>query len=324
METDVMQATPAPVAQQPPEIAPVLLAQREWLNLDRAHSYLAGRLRARTPLGAAEYLELKVAYPPAEYKERLRIAISVCDLYRRLFARQSAASQSPLYSLPREQEFYILVDRHLFSLGGDVAAMIRRDLRLPCITVKNMQEHTWLEGQFDFQRIETVYKVAQVLSHRTGAGGRGWQALSLMFGLDCPPPAPPLCAVGWQLFSYACAVDDSPLRWLPMAFHVTNYSTQSIFLDLPPGAGFGYEWTGENVAKLLLHRRRAGEILASVTACDEWLMEAPRERIARVVEHWNKASAVEAQSPYAGFIGQEGQMYHVPGMGALYQQMERQ
>lgn len=310
---------------QPHDLAPALFADRGLLNLDRAHTYLAGRLRARTPPGAAEYLELKIYYAPGAYDARLKTAISTCDLYRTLFPRQFEASQAAPYSLAREQEFYTLADRHLFPLG-DVEGMIRRDpsFYLPGIPVESMQMHTWLEGQFDFRRIETVYKLAQVLSHRTGAGGAGWRALSLMFGLECPAPAPPLAAVGWQLFSYACAVEDTPLRYFPSAFHVTNYKTESVYLDLPPGASFGFEWTGEDVAKLLVHRRRAEQVLAAVYRCDEWLDEAPRGRIARAVELWNKAAEVEAQSGYSGVLVGDGAPLYVPEMRGMYRQMEGQ
>lgn len=316
----------AELATHQTDIVPRLLASRELLNLDRARAYLAGRLRARTTLGAAEYLELKVAYPPAEYEERLKVAIAVCDLYRELFSFQYTASQSPLYSLQREQEFYVLADRHIFPLGGDVAEMIRREpcFFMPVITVKSMQEHDWRQGRFDFHKIGTAYKLAQVLSERawTLTGGAGWQTLVRLYGLDCAAPAPPLCGVGWQLFTYACAVEESSLRYLPAAFHVTNHSTQSVYLDIPQGAGFGFEWTGENVVQLLLHRRRAGEVLASVMACDEWLNDAPRERITRAVELWNKAAEIEAQSPYPNLLGAEGELFYVPEMGGLYAQME--
>ena len=306
---------------QTASLAPALLARRELLSLDHALGFLAGRLRARTPLGAAEYLELN-AFSREAYDERLKIAISVCDIYRDFFPRHYAASQSPIFSLRREQEFYVLCDRHLLPLGSDVEAEIARDLSflLPCIPVRSVQTHTWAEGAFDLARIETVYKVAHVLSTR--AGSDGWRRLAQMFALGDQLPAPPLGAVGWQLFAYACSVEESPLRFLPLAFEVSCYRTGNVYLDLPPGGSMGVEWSHRNVSQLFIARQRAGQIGACVAACDEWLSDAPRERIGRAVELWNRASEIEAQSGFAGVLVEDGQAIYVPELRGLYVQME--
>jgi hypothetical protein len=304
------------------DLGPALLADRALLNFERAQGYLAGRLRARTPLGAAEYLEMKALWPDGTYEKRLEVAVSVCDLYRLMFPRQYAASQAPLYSLAREQELYVLVNRHLFPLG-DVEEAIREmpTFFMPGITVKSMQEHDWRQGAFDFRKIGTACQLAQVLSGRawTLTGGYGWGAFAALHGLDCPAPAP-LCAVGWELFRYACATEGTELRWLPAAFHLTDYSTGSVYLDVPGGT-FGLEWTPENVGKLLMARRRAGEVLAAVAAVEEWLDEAPRERIARAVELWNRAAQVEAQSQHPALLAGPGVYFHVPEMTELAARM---
>lgn len=309
-------------SQEQHSLAPAILARREMLNLDRALTYLAGRLRARTPLGAAEYLLGLASFSREAYDERIKIAVAVCSLYRDLFARQYADSQSPLFSLQREQEFYLLCDRHMFPLG-DVEAEIAQSpsFFLPCIPLRGSQEHTWAPGCFDLAKIETVYKVAQVLSTR--AGSDGWQRLARMCDLDSEAvPRPPLGAVGWRLFEYGCGIEDSPLRYLPAAFHLTNYSTGNVYLDLPPGAQMGFEWSRQKVGELFMARRAAGQIMACVLACDEWLDTAPRERITRVVELWNRASEIEAQEGFAGVVAGEGQFMYLPEIMAMYPQME--
>lgn len=316
------------LATQHTDLGPVLLERRELLNLDRATKYLAGRLRARTPMGAAEYLEMKSRWPAGTYEQRLEVAVSVCDLYRECFPRQYAASQSPLYSLAREQEFYILVDRHLFPLG-DVEDAIRKapTFFLPGITVKSMQVHDWRQGKFDFRKIGTACQLAQVLSGRawTITGGYGWRDFARMHGLeDYPAPAPPLCAVGWQLFKYSCSVSGSPLRFLPVAFELTNYSTGSVYLD-KPGGTFGFEWSKESMGKLFMHRQEACGVLASVNECEEWLNEAPRLNIGVALGLWNTAAEVEAQSPHPDLLGPLGErdLYFVlPETDALFTQME--
>jgi hypothetical protein len=44
-----------------------LLANREMISLDRARTYLATRVRVRTPLGAAEFLEARSPRSMAGY-----------------------------------------------------------------------------------------------------------------------------------------------------------------------------------------------------------------------------------------------------------------
>lgn len=313
------------LATQHTDLAPALLERRELLNLERARMCLAGRLRARTPMGAAEYLEMKSRWPEGTYEQRLEVAVSVCDLYRECFPRQYAASQTPLYSLAREQEFYCLVDRHLFPLG-DVEEAIRKapTFFMPGITVKSMQVHDWRQGRFDFKRIGTACRLAQVLSGRawTVTGGYGWRDFARMHGLeDYRAAAPPLCAVGWQIFKYSCSVSDSPLRYFPLAFELTNYSTGSVYLDAPGGT-FGLEWTRENVGKLFVARRLAGEVLAAVAACEEWFDEAPRLHLGAALAMWNTAAEVEAQSPHPNLLGEPDQLFYVPEMRELYAQME--
>jgi hypothetical protein len=310
------------------DLAPALLADRSLLDLDRATKYLAGRLRARTPMGAAEYLEMNALWSRDTYEERLDVAVRVCDLYRTLFPRQYAASQAPLYSLAREQEFYVLVNRHLFPLG-DVEDAIRKapTFFMPGITVESMQAHDWRQGAFDFRRIGTACQLAQVLSGRawTLTGGYGWREFAALHDLgpelSALRPAPPLCAVGWQLFKYSCAVSGSALQYLPLAFELTNYSTGSVYLDVPGGT-FGLEWTGQNVAKLLVARQRASEVLAAVAACEEWLDAAPRLHVGTAVAMWNAAAEIEAQSPHPDTVGPDGEFFVIPELPELYAQME--
>lgn len=316
------------LATQPADLAHALLDRRELLNLTRARLYLAGRLRARTPYGAAEFLQMKLAidsgiWPPELYEKRLEVAVQVCDLYRHAFPRQYAASQAPPYSLRREQEFYVLANRHLFPLGPVVEA-IRKDpsFFLPCITVKSMQPHDWRQGRFDFGKIGTACQLAQVLSGRawTLAGGFGWREFALPHGLDCPAPAPGLDPVGWQLFSYACATEETPLRWLPAVFHLTSYQTGSVFLDKPDG--MIVEWEPHKVGQLLLARRRAEEVLAAVATCEEWLDENPRERVARAVELWNRAAGIAAEAPAEATQYEPDLWRYLPETRGMFAQME--
>lgn len=295
------------------DAAAAVLADRRLLRLEPARLLLAGRARMRTPMGAAERLTMRAKFGGADgHEQRLKLAAECCRLYRELFPREYAASQAPHFSIQREHEFYRLVNNKLFPLcvaydderrASEIGALIDHDPRffLPAIPITGTQQHDWVNGCCGFANIQTVFKLALALIRHEGP--RGWDALCVFLGVPHdPPPAPPLAAVGWTLFKYSCEVEESPLRFLPLAFELVTYKTGCVWLDVPPGLTHLslLDWTGENIARLLIHRHRGEEINAQVLALDAWLDEDPPARIRRAVELWNNAAAVEAASPYAG------------------------
>jgi hypothetical protein len=284
-----------------------LLANRELLSLDRARVYLGSRARVRTPLGASEFLGVCASHDRETYDKRVRIALDCLELYRILFPEEYARSHTPLFSTQREHEFYRLVHRHLFPLllseDVDIETHLQREPNffLPFIPMRGTQRHIWAGGCFHFQQIETVFKVAQVLSWMTGAGGRGWMALKMYFGLHgIPEPAPPLAAVGWSLFVYSCSVEGAPLSYLPLAFHMISYRTGNPWLDLPQIGYVGFEWSGEKIAELVAAQEQADEINAKIAELDKWLDADPVPRIGRIVELWNSAARAAELSGFAG------------------------
>ena len=272
-------------ALQKENIALQLLAMPELLSLEHATSYLVGRVRVRTPLGAAEYFQIQTfeRSGPRTWHARIQVVLAVCNLYREMFPVQYQASQSPPFSIQREHEFYRLVNEKLFPL--DVSDLDREPMFFwPSIPIRGNQQHDWVNGCCPFDQIQTVFKLALVLSGRKPGG---WRLLGLQ-----EEPAPPLGRVAWSLFVYACAVDETPLRWLPLAFDMTCYATGNVWLDAPPGAFFALDWSGEHVAKLLLARMQADDINHKVLALNRWLVEDPA-RIHMAVELWNEAAREE-------------------------------
>ncbi len=88
--------------------------------------------------------------------------VEVMDIYREMFPREYAASQSAPYSTAREQEFYRLVAQKLFPL--DLEEMEGEpEYFLPGIQIKNLQLHDWMNGCCPFERIEVVFKLAIIL-----------------------------------------------------------------------------------------------------------------------------------------------------------------
>jgi hypothetical protein len=323
-----MQQPPAATTTAPP-VEEILLGNRELLNLQHARIFLATRARVRTPLGATEFLTQTDMHGRETYDKRVRLALDCCGLYRDFFPDEYARSAAPPFSTRREHEFYRHVNRDLFPLvlngGVELETEIRREPQffLPFIPVRGVQRHVWAGGCFDFQEIETGFQVAQVLSWMTGAGGRGWHALSLLYGLgDCPPPlAPSYGGVAWTLFVYSCSVEETPMKYLPLAFHMISYRTENMWLDLPQIGACGFEWSHEEVSKLARLWKGAEEINRRLAVFNAWLDEDPKPRIARAVELWNMSLQAEQATGFGGVRTEYGQFFRATLDGAALRQI---
>jgi hypothetical protein len=294
------------------DIQPVpdyLLAHRDALSLERASRYLVGRVRTQTPLGAAEFLDCMRAGAQVSYGKRVSIAMNCMEIYREAFPEEYRRSSAPFFSLQREHELYRLVHAKLFPLvvseQVDIITLLEKDPKfcLPFIPVRGLQPHCWEGGEFDFWKIELCYRIAQVLSHNTGAGGPGWHALSTAYGLSsAPAPAPPLACVGWDLFVHSCQVDGSPLQYLPLAFNLISYRTGNPWLDIPPIGYMAFEWSTVEVAKLAVQQQNAETMGVAIKTLDRWLEDDPKARITRVVELWNEAARKEEEWGFGGML----------------------
>jgi len=283
-------------------------------TLEASRMYLATRARARTPLGAAEFLDYHATRERESFDKRLRITLECMKIYRFAFPREYARSASPYFSVQREQELYRLINTKLFPLmwgaGFDLDAHINRDPRffLPVIPVRGLQRYVWEPGCVELAKVGPAFGLALALRQFPGA----WEFMVQEYGLtDCPDPAPPLAAVGWTLYMYSCAVEDSPLRWFPRVFEMTSYKTGNTWLDLPPIGSVGMEWSLEQVMKLHLMKSAAVDLSIAVTAIAGYLALDPKPRIKRAVEIWNTAALKELQSGFQGMcIDEETREWH--------------
>jgi len=186
-----------------------LLARPELLSHGKAAAYLTGRMWIRTPLGAAEYLQMLTKFDRKMWDERLELADTLNGIYREMFKREYDSSGAPPFSVTREHELYRLISRQLFPLPLEPLDL-DPDFFYPAIPVTGTQQHDWIDGCCPFDTLQLVFKLALLLS---GSKPDAWKSLGLV-----QPPAGLLGAVGWTHFCYACAVDPSPLQYLPRVF----------------------------------------------------------------------------------------------------------
>jgi hypothetical protein len=284
------------------------------LSLERAALYLASRARARTPLGAGEYLACVRHHARENYDKRLNVAVDCLSIYRQAFPEQYARSTAPPFSVQREHEFYKLVHTQCFPLvvdeQTDLLTYLEREPRffLPFIPVRGLQRYEWIPGAFDYAKIELPFQVALLLSGML-PDDLADEPIAID-GLGCPTdfprPALPLGGLGWSLFVHALKTEDSPLAYLPAAFELVTYKTGNLWLDMPRQAGLlGHAWSPERVAELALMRAKADQYDIAMRKLHNWLREDLSARLTRAVTLWNTASAREAEWGYAGLTGDE-------------------
>src|SRR5688572_14866629 len=110
-------------------------------NLDglKASVYLAGRLRARTPRGAAEFLEMG----REDFDERVEAGLRIISLYQQTFPVEFAHTTRPPYSTERELEFYHLINEHKFPI--DLRPLYQHaNWVYLWIPITCVQKHDWI------------------------------------------------------------------------------------------------------------------------------------------------------------------------------------
>ncbi len=281
-------------------------AEAKKYALERAVDLLVGRMRLRTPLGAVEFLEFRNRKKPGFLKswaERLEIARVVSELYRDLFPHEYATSQTPAYSTLREQEFYKLVDEHVFPLMLEHFDEYKNEpnFYLPFIPVRGIQEHDWVQGCCEFEDLQTIFQLALVLSGRSEP--EHWNALGLA---KRPDPIVGADPNKWDVFVAMCAkMEGTPLLNFTLTFYLLNYNTQCVWLDLPPFAGYiAFEWSREEFGKLIIEKQRADEINHKLAELNAWLDEDRLVRIRCIAELWEMA-AVYKETKYGQTTGIE-------------------
>jgi hypothetical protein len=309
-----------------------LLSNRESISLQAACIYLGSRVRVRTPLGASEFLMVRCPAPrgygpanedPAEmrqaYDARVKIALDCDEIYRVALPLEYRSSPSPYLSLQREQELYQLIHGRLFPLlrsDDDHQPISQSQLRtfieanpdffIGYIPMRGAQRHVWNPEWTELGEVNLAYQVAWALSREFDRDRDGaWCELNELRGFDFPEPALPVSSVGWTELLHTCAVERTPMRYLPLAFQAISYKTGNRFLDLPQIGAMGFEWGLKQILEMHLGWSNALDIMAAIDALAAWLEEDPKPRVGRAYEIWNRAAAIEAEHPFAGMLADD-------------------
>jgi hypothetical protein len=169
----------------------------------------------------------------------------------------------------------------------------------PFIPVRGTQKHHWIPGHFNFEEIDLPFQLVTLLVNQNT---EQVDAVLTRWGVQ-KKPAPPFAAIGWGEFTYSCAIQESPLRFLPTAFNLVAYKTNNPWLDLPPSDFFmqQVEWSLENVAKLSVAWAYVKDADAAMRQLHNWFLEDPAKRIGQAIGLWNHAAKIENETELAGF-----------------------
>ena len=251
--------------------------------------YLAGRIRALTPRGAALFLELG----RDGYDMMVSEGLNINFLYEEVFPQAYANSSRPLYSHEREFEFYHLIDKHKFTI--DLSPLYHHPQYIyPYIPIQCIQRHDWITGNnLPFETWPVAYQLVIALCN-TFLRKEWWTRFAQLYDLPVEPRPARYEGVSVEKFAEGCFRKEG-LGLLPQAFLIVAYKTGNLFLDahtLNPTfyvANTRYDWNKENIEILAGEWKKARRILKDILAISNYLRHR-RDVIARAVEIWNQSA----------------------------------
>jgi hypothetical protein len=261
----------------------------EPLDALRATIYLAGRVRATTPRGAALFLELG----REGYDMMVQAGINISFLYEEVFPEAYRRSARPLYTHEREFEFYHLLNKRKFPI--DLRPLYKHPQFIyPVIPIRCMQKIDWTIGDgSSFESWPTAYQIVIALCN-TFLKRDWWPKFARLYNLPLEMRPRHWEEVSVERFTQAC-LDEPAFRLLPQAFAIVCYRSGNLFLDAHPlsptyeDLDLRFEWNKENIDALAEHWKLAKQMLTAVLAESIYLQQHP-EQIARVIEIWNQSS----------------------------------
>jgi hypothetical protein len=259
-------------------------------DAESAAVWLAGRARARTPRGAAEFLTMC----RTDYASRVRSGLTILSLYERLFPKEYANSTRPPFTTERETEFYHLVNERKFPV--DLTPCYKHPNWVYLwIPIRCVQKYDFILGpRVPFEQWPQAFQLIIALCN-TFKRADWWPRLARLHGLPERPRPRDWETVSVNRFAELCIGEPNPLNMLPAAFLVVSYRTGNLFLDSHPlnptykALNACFEWNVQNVETLAAHWREGKQIITKIAALSAWLAQSPAERMSRAVELWNAA-----------------------------------
>lgn len=252
---------------------------RERADLDHALEALTKRHRR------GELITLYQRWFPRQYRRSTALCYAWC--------LESETSFTAPTSPGREDEFAVLVDRHLFPLANTEAAEIL-DYYYPLIPV------AFCGYSSDAELSEEPLPIQILASLVDGYEDvPAWETLQANLLPGTPAPltlTPPASAPRWTCdgarLSRLCRRHGGVLALLPSALAVMAHDTGTIFLDLDPESGFenDYVWCDDHLRDLRDQWTRAKRFLDGLTRFTKALTQRPRLWI-DVLTVWNRCCA---------------------------------
>lgn len=291
-------------------------------------------ITSATPVAESiRHLEQRYFISTEQALERLREryqAVQLLGLYHDLFPQEFATSTAAVEinreelakyrasyggtaepHTPREEEFFTLVDQHLFPLPLD---WLEQGVRFDRIMFQGPCNH-WEKDEGDYFTPALQLAGMFLSDGEWTSAGRIMGLLEGTINCDSPdhldddeteetaetaglqPAAIPYPErlKFWTVYERLIKQQDPPLCYMDDAINVMAHATGVSFIDASCLCGSceaEVEWTRENIGMLIAEHRRGQEIFRHLEELDEWIKESPRAHIEEMVILFNFAAAL--------------------------------
>lgn len=266
-----------------------LLADPSLINVRRAAArLLAARFHCSEPAADFHLSDFKRASDINKTFERV-----LPDVYERekgsLFDRARAFFDAIDNRFPVDWQY---LDEEYMQLGDDEASYF--DLGIMVTSMRPF--HAWRYRE-EWEEIPLAFRLADMLfdfatpGNPADRGVKAWAYFARNFGLA--EELKPQGKYGEQMALSICFEEHkSPLKYLPLAVQVLNYSTGCLFYDYdeedgPPDA---WEWSKTSVDYLTAQGKLGLDIRGKLKRLDNWLEAKPAARVAQACRLFKKFS----------------------------------
>lgn len=226
-----------------------------------------------------------------EYLQRLKSSVQVLKVYQKVFPGQYSISQAPMFEQDREWPEYTAREGEFLRLLNqrDMLPIYLADewewLNERCggIPAPPMQNYQWCCGDFDEEELPDAYYLgmAALTGHWENAINRYQLDKSeMMFNQE----------VDYTLFDERLSKESDALKFLHVTTDMMQYSTGNSFLDSSYCNNPDYyEWSVENLRRLVREYKQAKLIMKGVWRLDDLIEADPVSVYRRVRAIWNQS-----------------------------------
>lgn len=184
-----------------------------------------------------------------------------------------------------EQEFFALVDEHLFPLNGWAldAARTEHLWTIPILSYCLCWEEDFDQLMQPWQALLVFTDYGREWIEDDGDTEEWYRDINGRSIADIAPPD----RIDFKQLRRQCRSSPTPIRHLPHALNWLNHSTGNLWLDLHPEYSDEFAWSAVNVQRLTRSWQKARSILDRITSLIDWLDKDFEANLDLLITEWN-------------------------------------